>query len=240
MIHINLLPTRVVDQVSSRRKELGLVGSIFVVTLLSILVAQVLQSSTLTETDEKVSRLERALTKIRKENKDLEKLEQQKKDLEEKIRVVNLLISPQRRTASVHVLDDLSAGTPQFLWLTEYTENRGVVQIRGKAIDNQTIASFANNLAASPYFQNVEIRETQQEAQVVASRARTGRPAARATENSSVMMTKFLIEAAINYGLPVETASGEDSNETTSGKKRVATKPEAKSAAAASASPTSK
>lgn len=238
MIRINLLPTRIVDQVSSRRKELGLVGSIFVITLLSILVAQVFQSSTLTETDDRVSRLERDLTKIRKENQDLEKLEQQKKDLEEKIRVVNLLISPQRRTASVHVLDDLSASTPQFLWLTEYTENRSVAQIRGKAIDNQTIASFANNLAASSYFRNVEIRETQQEAQVVTSRARTGK-LARGAETSSVMMTKFLIEAAINYGLPVETASGEDINEATAGKKGVAKRPEAKSAAAVSATTTS-
>ena len=140
MIRINLLPVRTIDQVSSRRKELGLVGSIFVLTFLSILIVQVLQSSTLTEASEKSDRLERELTKIRKENQDLEKLEQQKKELEEKIRVVNALTSPQRRTASVHVLDDLSSSTPQFLWLTEYTENRGAAQIRGKAIDNQTIA----------------------------------------------------------------------------------------------------
>jgi type IV pilus assembly protein PilN len=241
MIRINLLPARTIDQVSSRRKELGLVGSIFVLTFLSILVVQVLQSSQLTESSEKSDRLERELAKIRKENQDLEKLERQKKDLEEKIRVVNALTAPQRRTASVHVFDDLSSSTPQFLWLTEYTENRGAAQIRGKAIDNQTIALFANNLASSPYFRNVEIRETQQEAQVVASRGRPGRSAAQETESSSsVMMTKFLLEAAINYGLPVETANKEETDETPQSKKDVTKKTPTQAATAASASTTDK
>lgn len=235
MIRINLLPAQAIDQVSSRRKELGLVGSIFVLTFLSILIVQVLQSAQLTETTEKSDRLERELTKIRKENKDLEKLEQQRKELEEKIRVVNALTAPQRRTAPVHVLDDLSSSTPQFLWLTEYTENRGAAQIRGKAIDNQTIASFANNLASSPYFRNVEIRETQQEAQVVAVRGRSGRSASKEEESSSsVMMTKFLLEVAINYGLPVEIASNEE-NETSQGKKGVTKTIPTQAATAASA-----
>jgi type IV pilus assembly protein PilN len=239
MIRINLLPARTIDQVSSRRKELGLVGSIFVLTFLSILVVQVLQSSQLTEASEKSDRLERELAKIRKENKELEKLEQQKKELEEKIRVVNALTSPQRRTASIHVLDDLSSSTPQFLWLTEYTETRGAAQIRGKAIDNQTIASFANNLASSSYFRNVEIRETQQEAQVVASRGRPGRSAAKDEEtSSSVMMTKFLLEVAINYGLPIETASKEETDETPQSKKDVTPKTPARATTAASASTT--
>ena len=238
MIHINLLPARVGDQVSSRRKELALVGGVFVITLLSILTAQVLQSSQLTSVSDNLGRLEGELAKIRKENQDLEKMEQQRKDLEEKIRVVSLLTSPERRTASVHILDDLSSSTPQFLWLTEYTENNGAAQIRGKAIDNQTIASFANNLANSPYFRNVEIRETQQEAQVVASRGRAGGKAAAKEENTpSVMMTKFLIEAKANYGLPVETAQVE---ETQQNKKGVEKKSPAKAAAAASASPTTK
>lgn len=220
MIRINLLPARAIDHVSSRRKELGLVGSIFVLTFLSILVVQVLQSSQLTEASERADRLERELAKIRKENKDLEKLEQQKKELEEKIRVVNALTSPQRRRASVHVLDDLSTSAPQFLWLTEYTENNGKAQIRGKAIDNQTIALFANNLTNSLHFRDVEIRETQQEPQVVAPRGRPGRSTVREEETPpAVMMTKFLLEVGINYGLPIETVSNKETDQTPKNKK---------------------
>jgi len=237
MIRINLLPARVADQISSRRKELALVGGMLVITLLSILIVQVLQSTKLSAVGANSDKLEQELKKIRKENQDLEKMEQQKKDLEEKIRVVNLLIAPQRRTASVHVLDDLSSSTPQFLWFTEFTENNGVAQIRGKAVDNQTIAAFANNLSTSSYFRNVEIRETQQEAQVLTPRGRIGRTPVKEVETPSVMMTKFLIEARINYGLPIETASTEET-ETSRDKKSVAKKPQAKAAAAASAKTT--
>jgi len=235
MIRINLLPARATDQVSSRRKELVLVGGAFVIILLSILSAQVLQSAKLANVSRNLDHIERELATIRKENQDLEKMERQRKDLEEKIRVVNLLTSPQRRAASVHVLDDLSSSTPQFLWLTEYAEIKGIAQIRGKAIDNQTIAAFAHNLTSSPYFRNVEIRETQQEAQSVTSRGKTGKVAAKEANTPSVMMTKFLIEAVINYGLPIETASSEETDEKSQDKKGVAKKPPAKAAAAASA-----
>lgn len=100
----------------------------------------------------------------------------------------------------MHILDDLSSSTPEFLWLTEYVENKSATQIRGKAIDNQTIASFAHNLSNSSYFHSVEIRETQQEAQQVSGRTNANKNAVKETAPPAVMMTKFLIEAAVNYG----------------------------------------
>lgn len=217
MIRINLLPTRVAERASSRRKEIALAGGILVTTLVAIFAVHTLQSAKLMIVKGSRDRLEKELAQIRKENSDLEKLEQQKKELEEKLRVVNLLTSPQRRTASVHVLDDLSSNTPEFLWLTEYSENKGATQIRGKAIDNQTIATFANSLSSSAYFRNVEIRETQQEAQTTARGI--GRIASRENTTPSVMMTKFLIEARIQYGPSPETVADQETKETPKNKK---------------------
>jgi len=67
--------------------------------------------------------------------------------------VVRLLTSVERRSASVHILDDLSSSTPEYLWLTDFTELKGAAKINGRAVDNQTIASFARDLARSKYFQ---------------------------------------------------------------------------------------
>ena len=216
MIRINLLPTRAAGQATSQRKEIALAGGILATTLIAIFAVHSLQFAKLTMVNGNRDRLEKELAQIRKENSDLEKLEQRKKDLEEKIRVVNLLTSPRRRTASVHVLDDLSSSTPEFLWLTEYNENKSATQIRGKAIDNQTIASFANNLTTSSYFRNVEIRETQQEAQTT---ARGRRNAAREDTATSVMMTKFLIEAKIQYGPSPEAVASQDIKKSSKDKK---------------------
>jgi Tfp pilus assembly protein PilN len=236
VIRINLLPAQAIAQVSSKRKEIGLAGGIFVTALLAVVAAHVLQSLQLSEVNRTLDKLEGQLTTIRKQNQDLEKMERQKKELEDKLRVINLLTSPQRRAASVHVLDDLSSSTPEFLWLTEYTENRGVAQIRGKAIDNQTIASFARNLSNSHYFRNVEIRETQQEAQTITPRTQTGKNEVKEATASSIMMTKFLIEAAINYGSQMETANVRGDKSTSSGKKEEEKKIPVKAATAAAAS----
>lgn len=220
MIHINLLPVRVTQQASSRRKELGIAGGMLATTLLAILATHLFQSSQLQDATETVSGLEGQVAALNEKNKDLEKLKRQKKDLEERLRVVSLLTSPQRRMASVRILDDLSSSTPEFLWLTEYLENKNNVQIRGKATDNQTIAAFARNLSTSQVFRSIEIRETQQESQVVAGRNRQGRDAAKNTPAPSVMMTKFLIEAAVSYGQPIETAdSQQEEQDSASGKK---------------------
>lgn len=236
MIHINLLPTRAVDQASSRRRELGLAGGVLATTLIAIAAAHSFQSTQFNEVSGSVERLEGQVAAIRKQHQDIEKLQRQKKELEEKIRVVSLLTSPQRRTASVHILDDLSSSTPEFLWLTEYAENKSVAQIRGKAIDNQTIASFAHNLSNSQYFRSVEIRETQQEAQTVTPRNRLGKNEVKEALAPSVMMTKFLIEAAVNYGNSPVAATPQGDKETAPGKKSGEKPTPTKSATAASAS----
>jgi Tfp pilus assembly protein PilN len=236
MIRINLLPARVVSQASSRRKELGLAGGMLATTAIAILAAHIFQASQLNETNATVARLETQLTEIRKENQDLEKMKRQKKDLEEKNKVIGLLTAPQRRIASVRVLDDLSTSTPEFLWITDYSENKGVAQIRGKAIDNQTIASFAHNLSGSQRFRSVEIRETQQEAQTGPSRNKTGKNDPKKAPAQAVMMTKFLIETGVNYGQPLEIASTEqDGQESAQEKKGKKASSKAKNAAAAKA-----
>jgi Tfp pilus assembly protein PilN len=207
MIHINLLPPQSINDVASRRKELGLAGGILLSTLLAVLASHIFQSSQLEDTEASLNRLEGQIAILRKQHQEIEKLEHQKKDLEDKIRVVNLLTSPQRRTAPVHIFDDLSSSAPEFLWLTEYAESKGVTQIRGKAIDNQTIASFAHNLATSSYFRGVEIRETQQEAQLAPPRGGGEKNAEKDVKPPSLMMTKFLIEAGITYGKSPEAAN---------------------------------
>src|SRR2546426_1778816 len=163
MIHINLLPTNEVEEASSRRKELLLAGGLFTLTLAAVLAVYFFQGTHLYAVRNELSRRENQIVVIRKQNQDLEKMEQQKKETEGKIRVVHLLTSPARRSASVHILDDLSDSAPQMLWLTEFSEVKGVAKINGKSVDNQTIAAFARQLANSHYFKKVEIRETVQE-----------------------------------------------------------------------------
>jgi type IV pilus assembly protein PilN len=200
MIRINLLPVREVEEASSRRKELLLAGGLIAVTLAAVVSVHFFQAIRINSISTELADLESALVKIRQQNKDLERMEQQKKDLEDKIRVVRQLTSAERRTASVHILDDLSSSTPDQLWLTDFTETKGAAKISGKAVDNQTIASFAHNLSSSRYFQKIEIRETAQEVQTADADRRTAVGRTRQQDSPlGVLMTRFLIEASVNY-----------------------------------------
>ena len=186
-IRVNLLEDVGQEAVAQRRPELLLVGSAIAATagvIWFLYSAQTMQANALT-TD--LARMKSELEIMRKQNEEVMKLVEDKADLEKKMQVVQQLTSPQRRAASVRILDDLSINTPEFLWLTEFSEKSGSAKINGKAIDNQTVASFAHNLAQSLYFEKIDIRETVREE---ANRKQTGAPSS---------LTRFLIESGVNY-----------------------------------------
>src|SRR5215510_11622617 len=195
MIHINLLPT--VEEAPSRNKELLLVGGLFTLTLIAIFFSYFSQGTHLTAVRNELSLLESEIASIRKQNQDLEKMAQEKKNIENKIHVVHLLTSPTRRAACVHILDDLSESAPQMLWLTDFTEVKGVAKINGRAVDNQTIAAFARKLADSRYFKKVEIRETVQEKPIGNPHNPAAEGKGAPTSALPIPVTRFLLETSI-------------------------------------------
>lgn len=198
MIHINLLGGREVEEASSRKKEGILVGGGLGIVLVGIAMAYFSQQSALSALDKKITTLQAEMAKIRQEDQELKNMEQHKRDTENKLKVVSSLTSKERRAAPVHVLDDLSSSAPEYLWLTEFAESGGTAKINGKAVDNQTIAAFANDLAKSRYFQKVEIRETAQEDATTA----LGRSSVAGKQNQiqpQIPAKRFLIETIINY-----------------------------------------
>lgn len=211
MIRINLLPASAVGGGVSHRKEFIAAGGLISLTLAAVLVLYMSQVTRLNAINTQLTRLEQQLVEIRKQNQSFEKLSQQKKDLQEKIQIVNLLTSPVRRSASVHILDDLSESTPQFLWLTEFMESKGAAKISGKAVDNQTIAAFARNLSNSLYFKKVEIRETVQEKPVQDSRRQVREGKESPPGTPPIPVTRFLVEASIDYSPGVEQSSPQES-----------------------------
>ena len=129
-------------------------------------------------------RLESELGPLREHAAALLSHQQEQARMEEKIKLIQELMSSQSRARAVRILDDLSVHTPEFAWLTEFAERAGSARLEGRAVDNQTVASFAHNLAQSAYFENIEIRETVRE-QVPA-----GAPS----------LTRFVIESGVTDG----------------------------------------
>jgi len=197
MIRINLISAREVEEASSRKTEFIFLGLGLIVLLGVLAWTHLSAQNTLQEATAQVEKLENEVATIRKQNEEVERLEKQKRDTEKKLKVVRALTSAERRSASVHILDDLSSSTPEYLWLTDFTEVKGSAKINGKAVDNQTIASFARDLSRSKYFQKVEIRETAQEDP---SDPRTrSLQSQQSGANVSIPVKRFQIEASVNY-----------------------------------------
>lgn len=184
MIHINLLPLQEVATAPAWRKELVIAGVILCLAFAVVARLHVVQSRQMGTARAQVMGLQAEMSAIRKEAKEIRQLRRQQDLLVQRLRAITSLTAPQRRSASTRILDDLSQSTPDLLWLTHFTEAKGTAQIQGKAVDNQTIATFARNLSHSPYFERVEIRETVQE-----QRGRSREEAGQ--------VKKFLIEALI-------------------------------------------
>lgn len=163
MIHINLLPLQEVATAPAWRKELVIAGVILCLAFAVVARLHVVQSRQMGTARAQVMGLQAEMSAIRKEAKEIQQLIKEQDLLVQRLRAITSLTAPQRRSASTRILDDLSQSTPDLLWLTHFTEAKGTAQIQGKAVDNQTIATFARNLSHSPYFERVEIRETVQE-----------------------------------------------------------------------------
>lgn len=160
MIHINLLPASQREIGPSSRREIAVAVGVLGLTFAVVAGLHIVQSRELAAAQAAVAELRQDLYRLRQEHAGLDALVQKKALLEQKLQVVAALTDPQRRTAPVGLLSDLSRTTPDELWLTEFTQDGTTATIRGNALDNQRIAEFAGSLLDSAYFQEVEIRET--------------------------------------------------------------------------------
>jgi len=86
-------------------------------------------------------------------------LKQKKKLLEDKNRIIDQL--EQSRTGPVKVLDHVSQSIePLKLWLTRLGMAADSIELEGKALTNDDVVEFANNLRRTEYFTGINLQES--------------------------------------------------------------------------------
>jgi len=88
----------------------------------------------------------------------LKELEQAKNDLTKKVTLIGQLKSRQQST--VKMMDELSNALPEWVWLTGLSFSGNQLGLNGKALNNNLIANFINNLKATNSFSNIEFRNS--------------------------------------------------------------------------------
>jgi type IV pilus assembly protein PilN len=153
MIRINLLPVRTSRRLEAVRQELILGG--VGVGLLALLcgVFFMFQSAQANELRRANAKLQEDLDKLRLVVARVDEVEKINDELRRKLLVINNLQAS--KSGPVHLLDELSAATPEKLYVTKLDEKSGRLRLSGNAASNEVISQFLINLEKTNWFEDV-------------------------------------------------------------------------------------
>jgi type IV pilus assembly protein PilN len=180
MIRINLLPAQEVARAAGRRQQLAAAALVLALAVLVLVLAHGWQRARLASAERRLQALRAELVAIQGPYAEVTRIEQQKQELREKLRVIAQLEA--KKAGPVRILSDLSAATPDKLWLTEYAETNGRLRLSGLGVDEQTVADFLRRLGAVPFFRRVDLEETSQ------------------VDQEGAKLKKFVISGELDFG----------------------------------------
>jgi type IV pilus assembly protein PilN len=186
MIRINLLPVKALRAEVERRREIITGSTVLAAVVVLLGGMHGYQSYQLSQLQTELTTLRNELQALNVKIKEVGDLQIKIKDLRGKNKIIEDL--NRKKSGPVLVMESLSNSTPGSLWLTDLRESGGNVTMNGLAVDNQTIADFLKSIAASKYFNNVELIETTQGA------------------GPSASLKKFSIKTGVLYRPPEATS----------------------------------
>lgn len=159
MIEINLLPVR-----EERRKaDLQQQGVLLLATVIGSMVLvggyHVYLRSSVSSAQEGARHLQRQIDAFGPQLAQVEGFRAAKAEIEQKLSVIENL--DRSRSGPVRVLDELASHTPERVWLTKLETGSAGIGIEGISLDNELVALFLTALGESPYFEDVELEETE-------------------------------------------------------------------------------
>jgi type IV pilus assembly protein PilN len=180
MIRVNLLPAKEVARAAGRRQEMAAVALMVAASVFLLVVVHGWQRARMAGADRALRNLRTELAAIQGPYAEVTRIDQQKQELREKLRVIAQLEA--KKVGPVRILTDLSAATPDKLWLTEYVETNGKLRLSGLGVDEQTVADFLRRLGAVPFFRRVDLEETSQ------------------VNQDGAKLKKFVISGEVDFG----------------------------------------
>lgn len=89
----------------------------------------------------------------------VEKFRAAKADIEKKLKVIDEL--SLARSGPVHLFDEIATHIPDRMWLTRMDVKGQALTIQGVSLDNELVALFLTAMNSSPYFEEVELLQTE-------------------------------------------------------------------------------
>lgn len=159
MIRINLLPFRAARKKENIRRQVSIyfLSVAFLIALMGyfFLDLSATRARLVRERDEK----KKELATYVKITQRIKEIERKNKALETKLGVIREL--EKNKTGPVRLLAEIADAVPrERLFLDSLDEKRGVLDLKGTAMDNDTVALFMTNLQKSKLIQSVDLTST--------------------------------------------------------------------------------
>lgn len=157
MIRINLLPFRAARKKENIRRQVTVFALCIVFLVLVMIYYTIQLNSTLSKAKQEEARIQAELKTYEETIKKIGELEKKIKEIRAKLDVIKEL--ENNKTGPVYLLDEIATAVPkEKLWLTSLKESGGSLELRGTAMDNETVALFMTNLAKSAHISNVDLQ----------------------------------------------------------------------------------
>lgn len=145
-------------QWGTRAEALAGVAVVGLTLLIAWLYVGMLQEERQAKEQEKQEK-EKQIVALKEQVKQVDGFEQKKKTLEDKNRIIDQL--EKSRSGPVKVMDHLSRSLdPLKLWLLKMSMKEGRVEVEGRALTNDDIVEFVNNLRRTEYFTAIQLMES--------------------------------------------------------------------------------
>ena len=159
MIEINLLPVREEKRKADVRQFAAMLGASFVGSVVLAGLVHTKLIADVVSTRSSLVSLQKQIDAFKPQLEQVERYRATKQAIEAKLAVIGKL--ERSRSGPLHILSELSAHVPERLWLLGLDAKNEQVRVRGMSLDNELVALFMTALGDSPYFENVELLETE-------------------------------------------------------------------------------
>lgn len=159
MITINLLPVREERRKASARHFLLLMSAAVAASVALSAAHHWWYRSEVAAEKDAATRIQKEIDGYAPQLAQVEKFRAAKADIEQKLSVIDEL--SVARSGPVHLFDEVATHLPDRMWLTQMDVEGQKLTIEGVSLDNELVALFLTAMNASPYFENVELLETQ-------------------------------------------------------------------------------
>ncbi len=160
MIKINLLPVRAAKKREFGRQQVVLFGLILVLAVIGNYFVYGRFQSELKALDKQITTTRAEIAQLEKTIGEVKSIKDDKKALEDKLTILDTL--KKGRTGPVKVLDELATLIPQKVWLIDFAEQNGTVNMVGQASSYEDLSTFSKKLKGSTHFTNITIRGAKQ------------------------------------------------------------------------------